>query len=220
MSDQDVELASVKLVMRKTGDLVLPDGTNDILVAHYDRAKSHLEFETKEYAVKYYGQSVSKIGTKNKGTEQSGLLIKTFGVKGEIATAVAKDAPPRPRMGKLGDCTPELVDWLYEYDLPQFIIRYGVYTDEKGNPVRRPARRLIKTVVDRRNEDDDELQWVKDGKNTQTKAPVAIEGEWVEERKAIVARRATHLTFTPKEVIGGFDTGEEESQEQMQGGVE
>lgn len=221
MSEQDTDIAALKIVMRKNGDLVLPDGATDIPVAHYSRATEHLEFVTREFSVKYYAQCVSRIGSREKGTQPSGMRIRSFGVKGEAPGQLAKDAPPRPKMGRAGDLTEAVVQWFHDYDFPQFLIRYGVYTDADGKAMRKNARRLVKNIVDRRNEDDDEIPWVKDGKNTQTKAPVSEEGEWVEVKNAIVARRPTHLTFTPKEVIGGFDTGEDDIViDQKEGGDE
>jgi hypothetical protein len=204
----ETELTAEPVKLRKDGTIVQAQDGKDVVVAHYSRETGHLEFETKEGSVKLYQQVTARIGTVSKGTQPSGLVIRTIGVKGEKRPDLA-GIPKRPKMGKLGDCTPEVVEWFFEYNLPEAIIRYGVYLDNKGKPVRKDARRLVKTIVDNRELEDDQLEWVKQGKNTQAKAPVSEQGELVEAKNAIIARRATHLTFTPKEAVGGFELEDE-----------
>jgi len=57
---------------------------------------------------------------------------------------------------------------------------------------------------------------VKEGPKTVTKAPVTIEGEWIEDKKGIIARRATRLTFTPNEVVGGWQPDDDYESSQIQ----
>lgn len=219
MSEQEVELATSKVVLRKDGSLVLPkaDGDKDLVVARYNKATGNLEFATREFSTKYYAQVVSRIGSVAKGTQPSGNQIRTISIEGGAPHKIEKDAPPRPRMSKLGDCTPAVVEWFFRYDLPQAIIRYGVYTDADGNPVRAKCRRIVKAIVDRRDLDDRDLTPQRSGPKSEIKGPIAEESELIEQSDGIVARRPTVLTFTPKEVVGGFDTGEDDMLETVEG---
>lgn len=214
---QETELTAAKVVLRKNGDLVQSIDGADVVVAHFYRTSGHLEFATKEASVKLYQQVIARLGTVNKGMDPSGVMVKSFGVKGDPVPDLAK-LPKKPKMGPLGDCTPEVVEWYFEHNLPEAIIRYGVYTDAKGKPVRKNVRRTTVTIADRRNEDDDSIEWVKKGK-TSERAPVREEGEYIEEKNAIIARRSTHMTFTPKEVVGGFEL-EDDDMTPVEGGDE
>lgn len=204
--EQDAEIGSIKVLLKKNGELYYKEDGAEVPVGRYDRTRSHLEFENAEMSVKLYNQCVSKIGTVAKGTMPSGMVIKTFGIKNQASSEVAKNAPPRPKMSKLGDCTPELVKWMFKYDLPQAIIRYGVFVDENGEPIRKRAKRVFTRIEDKRNFEDDDLEWIKTGKNTQTKAPVSETREFDIFEDVIVARRPTVMTYTPAEVRAAGDS--------------
>ena len=201
-NETETELTEAQVRLKKNGDLVQRIDGSEVVVAHYDRTTGHLEFTTKEHSVKLYQQVTARIGTVAKGTEQSGLTIKSLGVKGQTVTESPRTK--RPKMGELGDATPEVVEWYFDNNLPEFIIRYGVFTDSKGNPIRRDVRRVVESTVDNREMEDDSMPWVKTGAKTRDKSPIARTAELVTEKKAIIARRATHMTFTPQEVVGGF----------------
>jgi hypothetical protein len=210
-NDTDTELTEAKVRLKKDGTLVQRiDGTEQI-IARYDKPSGRLEFETKEYSVKLYQQVTARIGTVANGTQQSGNAIRSIGVKGDAKPAA--NIPKRPRFGPLGDATPEVVEWYFEHNLPEAIIRYGVYIDSSGKPIRKSVRRVIEATVDRRDQTDDDLPWVKTGNKTQDKSPVAREHELVTEKNAIVARRSTHMTFTPQEVVGGFQVEDDVTSE-------
>lgn len=197
--------ASPTLKFRKNGDLTLSEDGSPILIAHYDQKTGHLEFTTKEYSVKYYNQCTACIGTVSEGKEVSGLVIKSIGLKGGPAFKTDKTAPKKPKLGPLGDSAEDIVGWYLEYNLPEAIVRYGLFLDEDGKPVRRTVRRVIENSVDMRNMEDDDIPWVKDGNKTKTKAPVTREREVIEVKNAYIARRATALTFNPNEVVGGYE---------------
>lgn len=202
------ELAAVQVRMKSNGDLIQRVDGTEILVAHYDRTSGHLEFTSKENSVKLYNQCVSKISTVSKGTQPSGLTIKTIGVKG--APAPKKGLPKRPALGPLGDAAEDIVSYYLENDPAQAIIRYGIYTDSKGQMIRRPVRRVVETINDdRATHEDADLPWIQTGPKTQEKGPVNKTAEVIQEKSGIIARRATALTFTPQEVVGGFQPEED-----------
>lgn len=201
MSD-DTELANPKVKLRKDGTLVQNQDGAEVAVAHYNRTSGHLEFSTKENSVKLYQQVTSRIGSVSGGTQTSGLVIRSIGVKGQAK--VSGKLPPKPKMGRAGDAGEEIVQWYLDNDMPQAIVRYGIYTDANGKPVRKNVRRVMDVTQDNRELDDEDIEQVRDGRNTKTKAPVSRRSEVIEEKNAIIARRATPLTFTPQEVVGGW----------------
>ena len=205
MPDQEND-AQVRL--RKTGELYIIEEGKQVVIARYDRKSGFLEFETKEYSSKYYNQCCARIGTVNKGTEESGFIIRSFGVKGTLPTDVAK-APKRPKLGPLGDSAEEVVGWFLKYDLPQAIIRYGIYCDPEGNPIRRNVRRIFETTQDNREIEQENLEWKKTGGKSQERNPISVQREYADLKDQIIARRATALTFIPAEVIGGFQPDED-----------
>ena len=198
----DTELQDAKVKLSANGDLTITEDGNKTVLAHYDRKSAVLEFVSKETSAKYYNQCVARISTVAGGTQPSQNVIRSIAIKGQ-ESSVAKDAPKRPRLGPLGDSAEEFVQWMLDYNMSEAIARYGIYVDEKGQPVRKNVRRKIVNMVDVRDQDDDAAVVNKQGK-TQTSGPVGLEGELVEVKNAIIARRATALTFTPSEVIGGY----------------
>jgi hypothetical protein len=214
----ETEATSGKIKLHKDGRLTLNSDGTEVLIGHYNRTTGHLEFETRDYSVKLYQAVTARIGTRNEGKEPSGLKITSLSVKGEKLDEMPKNAPKRPRMGVLGDCTKEVVEWFLKYRPQEFIVRYGVYTDESGEMVKKKVRRIVELTVDNRDTDDDDIEWVRDGKKSRTKSPVARAYEEVTSDEGIIARRSTHLTFTPREVVGGFDTDDELAT--MEGGDE
>src|SRR6478609_1057306 len=209
------ELDSTKVRMKASGELVIRVDGKEQVIAQYDKTTGTLEYTTKDNSVRYNSQVTARVGTVSNGTEPSGNVIRNIRIKGD---EVAKPKTKRPKMGPEGDSTEDIVQWYLDNDMPQAIVRYGIYTDAKGNPIRKHVKRLVKNTVDNRNLDDDDIQAVKEGPKTVTKAPVAIEAELIEDRQGIIARRATRLTYTPNEVVGGYspdedyDAGEESSQ--------
>jgi hypothetical protein len=202
MSTETEDTTKVKL--RANGDLTITEEGQATIVAHYDKKTGVLEFASQAFSEKYYHQVTARIGSVAKGTEVSGLSITRIGIMG-LKAAVDKDAPeqPNPEDYPLGDADEAVVQWMLDYDLPQAIARYGIFCDAKGKPIKKKVRRIVVTTVDNRNLDDSDLEPFKQGKS-QVKGPVMNEGELIERDSAIIARRATALTFTPSEVVGGF----------------
>lgn len=203
----ETESESTKVKMRSNGDLTITEEGQATIIAHYDKKTGSLEFASQPYSEKYYNQVTSRIGSVDKGKEVSSMVINKITIKG-MESKVDKDAPeqPNPEDYVLGDAAEEVVQWMLDYDLPQAIARYGIYCDAKGNPIKKKVKRIVVTTVDNRNMDDSDLQPFKQGKS-QVKGPVMNEGELIERDSAIIARRATALTFTPSEVVGGFRPG-------------
>lgn len=207
MSESEREESKVKL--RANGDLIITEDGTVIVVANYDKKTGTLEFATRGSSVKFYNQAVARITTVAGGTQPSQYAIRSITIKGE-AGGVAKNAPKRPKLGPLGDAAEDIVQWYLDNHPAEAIARYGIYTDEKGEFVRKTVRRRLVNIVDRRNEDTSELEAVKQGVNSQSKGPVNFEGEIVEVKNAIIARRATALTYSPNEVVGGYQPDEQE----------
>lgn len=204
MPTNAAEVSTVKLL--KNGDLVITEEDQKIVVAHYEVKTGHLEFASKAFSESYYNAAITGIGTINKGKEVSGLIIRSFGIKGGPPIKVDKTAPKKPRLGRLGDSAEDIVRWYLTYALPEAIIRYRIYCDSAGNPIRKKIRRIVEHQVDNRNLDDNAIDPVKDGPNSQTKAPITRERELIDFDGVpqIIAGRATALTFQPQEVVGGF----------------
>lgn len=200
---EETELVEAQVRLRANGDLYQRADGKDTVIAHYDKASGHLEFTTKEYSVKLYQQVTARLGTVKNGTEPSNNVIRSIGVKGQPRPDMKK-LPKRPRIGPAGDAAEEFVRWMLDNDMPQAIIRYGIYTDANGKPVRKNVRRVVETTADRREEEDDDLPEIKDGNKSFTKGPIYRERETITLQNQIIARRATPLTFTPQEVVGGF----------------
>jgi hypothetical protein len=195
--------------LRKNGDLYIIEEGHQVILAHYDKTIGHLEFETREYSVKYYNPCVTRIGTLPGDTEVSGNAILSMGIKG-IGRVDPKVLPRRPRLGKLGDSAAEIVEWYLKHDLAQAIVRYGIFLDAEGKPVRKNVRRVIDTTLDLRNLDQEDIEWTRVGAKTQERNPVGREREVIELKDQVIARRATQGTFTPNEVVGGFTPDDDE----------
>jgi hypothetical protein len=213
---QEVTIAPV--IFKKNGDLVQDVDGAKAIVAHYDQKTGHLEFTSIEASRKLIRQITAAIGTVNKGTQSSGLVIKTMGVKGQPRDNPKGNVPPKPRRNaQFGDQTPELVEWYFKYYPQEAYIRYGVFLDASGEPVRKRVKRKITELVDDRSGEHG-LENQNDGKGAQV-GPKKWEngpiGQVVTQDvldNQIIARRATHMTFAPQEVVGGFDTGDEEDE--------
>lgn len=213
----DVVPASATVVLRKNGDIIQDQEGAKVVVAHFDHATGRLEFANPQVAQKLKVQILSVIGTIEKGTKPSGLIVKSMGLKGVKADA-PKNVPPKPRRHPmLGDQTPELVEWYFEYYPQEAYIRYGVFLDAKGNPIRKNVRRRVTELVDDRAGDQG-LEAMNDGKGQQVgkgrweKSAVASVTTEEYLKNQIIARRATCMTFQPNEVIGGFSVGDDEEQ--------
>ena len=205
---EEQDIAALAVRMKANGDLIQRIDGTEVVVAHYDRGTGHLEFASREHSVKLYNQVTAKIGTVSKGTQPSGLTIKSIGIKGEDSPKPMSKLPARPRLGPLGDSAEEIVQWYLDNNLTEAIVRYGIYTDANGKPIKKPVRRVIENSVDGRNEGDDPVPTPRKGQSHEG-GPVKREREVIELKSAIIARRATALTFVPQEVVGGFEIEDE-----------
>ena len=206
-TETDQEIAAGKVRMRADGTLVVRNDGKDRSIGHYDGDKGHLLFETKVDSVAYYEQVTARIGTVSKGTAVSGKTIRWMGIKGEGKPPTAA-MPKLPRLTPLGDAAEDRVRYYLENDFEQAKVKYGIYVDRDNKPIRRPVRRMMESTVDMRNTDDKNLPVIGDNKS-QTKSPIFQRGEIIEVPDGIIARRATALTYTPNEVVGGFRIGED-----------
>lgn len=218
MSDES-EAEEQQIRLRKDGTLYQRVDHQEVVIAKYDEKTGHLEFETKEYSVKFYPQVTAKIGSTNKGTQPSNKVIRTMGIKGEERTD-PKLLAKRPKIGPTGDLAYEQAKYYLENDRAQFDVRYGPYKDASGQYVRKNCRRVYETTVDLRADDieNDDLPWMKAaGKGTREKTPIFREAEPVIFKNVIVARRGTErgvngedpITCKPEEVVGGFTANDD-----------
>jgi len=204
--------STIVVTAKKNGDLFAEIEKEPVKIAHFDRKTGYLEFETKGYAQQFIRQCSAVIGTTEKGGKDSGLRINRIGVVGiDLNAGKPAKVPPRPKFNPfLGDTDPPLVRWLFKNFPQEAYILYGVFLDEQGEPIRRSVRRRLKTIVD----DRDGYKGVATerrfaGPSTYETGPIAIQMTIEELDDAIIARRPTCLTYTPSEVIGGFEINEE-----------
>jgi hypothetical protein len=207
------------IVLRKSGDLVLEVDGREEVIAHYDRKTSDLEYATLAMSKAHQRGCAFAIGTINKGKTVSGLQIKTFGVKGVPRDDVSK-APKMPKKDPLlGDQTDALVKWYFAWCPKEAYIRYGVYLNADGEPVRRNVRRRWVEFIDDRADGLYGLEDLNDGKGQQIgkgkfeKAAVAERKSYESLDNQIIARRATCMTFHPNEVVGGFDSSDDSDEQ-------
>lgn len=219
------------ITFQKNGDLTFEHEGADVVVAHFDSETGHLEYEKAQPNQKLQRQVTAAIGTIEQGMKPSGLVIKSMGVKGQKIDKFAGKIPPKPKRDKMfGDQTPAIVEWYFKYYPQEAYIRYGVFLDQNGEPQRRTVKRKMTEIVDDRSGDIG-LERQNDGKGVQVGAkkwengPIGQVASIEQLDNQIVARRGTHMTFTPKEVVGGFaysgdDDGEEHDEGDEEGGEE
>lgn len=199
---------STKVRFRKSGDLTIVEDNQPVIVAHYDRKSGHLEYASKDFATRYSNEVTTKIGTVANGTMPSANVVRSVGIKGEDRPTL-KNVPKRPRMGELGDAGEVFVAWMLEHDMPQAIVRYGIFCDENGEPIKKKVRRIFENSVDNRNG----LRDVPDAiprKGGSAENGAIFRERYEEESEGYIARRATALTFTPSEVIGGWQPDDDD----------
>lgn len=216
MSEDTTRVDTNPVTFRKNGEITQEiDGVKTV-VARYDRKARHLEFENAEYSTKLVRQITAAIGTVNKGTQSSGLTIDTMGIKGQERDKPQGKVPVKPKRDpNFGDQTPALVSWYFKYYPHEAYIRYGVFLDDDGEPIRRTVKRKITETVDDRDgvqglENQNEGKGAQVGPKRWERGPIGqiVTQETVEDQ--IIARRATHMTYAPSEVVGGFEFAEDE----------
>jgi hypothetical protein len=214
MPAEDIAATPVKFL--KNGDLTQEIDGAKVVIAHYDRKTKHLEFTTVEGSRKLMRQVTAAIGTIKDGEQSSGLVIETMGVKGRPRDNPTGKVPARPRRDpQYGDQTPVVVEWYFNYYPQEAYIRYGVFLDESDQPIRARVRRKLTETVDDRDgsyfiEQLNEGKGIQVGPKRWENGPIGqvVTQETLDDQ--IIARRATHMTFAPSEVVGGFDTGEDD----------
>lgn len=215
MPEQESAVSESPVQFLKSGELIQEREGKPVVVAHYDRKSGHLEFETKDDHQKLIRQCSAAIGTVNKGRQSSGLAINSISVKGDPVDAPVGKIPPKPKAGTLGTKDPRLVKWLFQYYPHRAYRMYRVFLDADGEPRTAKCRRRVKELLDDRNDEygfGNEQREVGSpaGKNRHFEkgvvAEVITQDDIVED--GIVAEIPTCMTYTPNEVIGGFETEE------------
>lgn len=219
--------ATEALSFHKDGGLFQEIDGQTVKVAQFDRKTGHLEFETAEYSTKLIRKVTTAIGTINQGKTPSGLRIATMGVKGQPRDTPQGKVPAKPkRDNAYGDQTPALVEWYFKYYPREAYIRYGVFLDENGEPVRRKVKRKTTEVVDDRSGehglmDRNDRKGAQVGPKAWENGPIGQQVTLEALDDQIIARRATHMTYAPGEVVGGFeysDDGDESGEDRDEGG--
>lgn len=220
---QDTKENVISVTFKSNGDLVRTIEGKDTLVAHYDRETGELEFETEKDSVKYMRQVTAAVGTIENGTKSSGLVIKSTFIKGRPKDKPGGSIPPKPAFNpNLGEVDPARVDWYFKHYPQQAYVKYGVFLDADGEPIRRTVRRKLTNLVDDRSTGEHGLEEANDkkglrvGPSSWERAPI---GELVaieQYENQMIARRPTPslpgakvVLFSPLEVVGGFHTGDD-----------
>jgi hypothetical protein len=203
--------SAAPITLSESGQLFQNTDGEKVLVATYDAKTGHLEYESLEVSKTLKRGIAFAIGTINKGKSASGLSIKTMSVKGQERDVPSGNIPPRPKKDRmLGDNTPAIVEYDFRYFPRQAYINYEVFLDSSGEPVRRNVRRLVTRLLDDRDDSQGFSQENRQtGKGRWEKGAVMEEKEFIFKDNQIIARRATHMTFTPNEVVGGFDASDD-----------
>lgn len=133
--------------------------------------------------------------------EAEGIRIETVLLKGQVPDVVPANAPPPPALHKMqGDLTPDYLEWLLKYKPVAFQNLMGVETrepeaNEKVKDIRTLWRRETVVRADTRATPESA-----GGRMITTK--FSMENQ-------IIARRRSHLTFTPDEINRGDGEPEE-----------
>ena len=216
----------ISVTFLSNGDLVQTIEGADVKKAHYDRETGSLEYETEEAAVRLSRQILSAIGTIDKGTKTSGFVVKSVGIKGRPVDKPGRNIPPKPPFNpQYGEVDPPRVDWYFSHFPQQAYVKYLVFLDEKGEPIRRTVKRRLTELVDDREGKIGLAESSEGGKGTRVGPKSWEAGPIVEQHMEetfedqIIARRPTpwkrgakFVLFSPLEVVGGFSTGDDGEQ--------
>lgn len=131
-----------------------------------------------------------------------GISVETVLLEGQKADVVPDTAPSAPKMHKMqGDLTPDYLEWLMKWKPIAFQNQMGVYLRplaEGETPPKDPRDLWERAKVARTDTRPD---------------PASQGGMYVSTRFAmenqIIARRASHLTFTKQEIFRGQDDVEQ-----------
>lgn len=177
------------------GDVVLNKRGKSTVIATFDAEAGHLEFTSEKNDVDFRELAVRYIQEDESGTVSTGVVVKSFGVKGRRVDAKDEDLPPIPKTKDgLGDKSPKVVEWYFKHKPQEAYVRYGVKLDEKGKPILRHCKRK-------------NIKWEEvytDTKGNRLMEPAMDYVEYIDENEqGMVARRATHMTYLETDVIGG-----------------
>ena len=121
------------------------------------------------------------------------VFVETVLIEGQKPDVIPKNAPPRPKQHKMqGDLTPDELEWVLKYAPIEFENRMGVYLKDLKAGEKEP--------------DDPRERWVRDSVVRIHNQPLLSTkgGEYLSVKftseNQIIARRASHLTFTKKEI--------------------
>lgn len=189
---QNPSTAKPDFELLDNGDVVNNYKGTATVLANYEIREGHLEFASSYLDKKYRAQVVRAI-TENTEGHLNQNKIASYGIKGRPRDEVKPNLPPRPKMDKnMGDKTPAVVEWYFKYKPQEAYARYGVVLGEDGVPVRGDFRRVETSI--------------------EVKEATGQVGQYervTEKKDAILAERATHMTFTARERVGAEGEAEE-----------
>jgi hypothetical protein len=144
----------------------------------------HLEFASEQADANFRSQITRAILEDSEGVT-TGNRIASYGIKGREADEIRKNEPEMPKMSRrLGDKTPEVVEWYFKWRPQQAYARYGVKL-KNGQPVTAHCKRKEQGFAE----------------NPLT-GLVEMVDKHIEEKNGIIATRATHMTFLKEEIVG------------------
>ena len=220
MPQEESSVSENPIEFLKSGELIQEREGKPVVIARYERKTGHLEFETADDHRKLIRQVSAVIGTVNKGRTSSGLAIVSITVKGDPVDAPQGKIPPRPKAGPLGTKDPRVVKWWFQYYPHKAYRLYRVFLDAEGQPRTARCRRRVKELLDDR---DDKYGFANEQRNVGSMAgknkhfekgvvaEVITQDDIVED--GIVAEVPTCLTYTPNEVVGGWEAPEAGAEE-------
>jgi hypothetical protein len=166
------------------GDVVQNKKGKATVLANYDSEVGHLEFASEQADSSFRAQITRAILEDSDGVT-TGNRIASYGIKGREADEIRKNEPAKPKASKmLGDKTPEVVEWYFKWRPQEAYARYGVKL-KNGEPITAHCKRKEQGLAE----------------NPATGLIEMID-KHIEEKKGIIATRATHMTFLKEEIVG------------------
>lgn len=194
MAEQIDETKVPQFQLRDNGEIHFNKKGQSTLLAKFNAETGLLTFESFAIDQTYRTQVLRAITEDWVTGEQTGNVVKGYAIAGRPRDRLMKGEPPQPRKDPAyGDKTPAFVRWLFRWRPQAAYARFGVLLDSNGEPRTAHCRRIERGLLTAPTGKPVEIG--ADGKD-------ALAVNVIEEENAILAMRATCMTFTTKEVVG------------------
>ncbi len=204
MSEDTKENKRPQFELRENGEIHYNNRGRSQLLAKYDDETGILTFESFDIDRKYRTQIQRAVMEDWVTGELKGNAIKGYAIAGRAVDKVQKGEPLPPKKDKmLGDKTPDFVKWLRRWRPQSFYARYGVHLDSNGEPQTASFVRIEQGLL--KPQVGTKALEIGDRAGEALGQTVTDRDDW------IIAERATCLTVTRKELAGGEDTEDQES---------